>query len=126
MKDLAYLVARLKAKEYDDLDAYHAAILLERLTSGDLALPEPFAALHHDDGFFSCKSRGNVWPDDKPMRTAVYTEAQMLDYGARCRADERERIAKWLGVDVAFYSELDDAIRKGDHIVDANKLGGAA
>ena len=60
-----------------------AADAIERMTSAGVALPEPegkvtYPSYPYEPGWTSSED--------------AYTTSQMLEYGARCRADERERV----------------------------------
>ena len=76
---------------------------LERLTSGGVALPEPFVAV------VDKSSPGN----QKWEALSYYTEEQMLEYGARVRANEKERCLDLACGYAKDNRDLADAIRKG-------------
>jgi len=105
MKDLIQRLlaaANLTANEEAAL-LEEAADALERLTAGDVALPEPAHRGHESTGSYFDS----------------YTKSQLIDYGNRRAAAavlaERERIAAWYLKDTAHLpeDELADAIRKG-------------
>lgn len=53
---------------------------------------EPFATLHHDDGYFTTKGRDTL--DRTKMRTEVYTFDQLALERAAARLQENERCLK--------------------------------
>ena len=55
---------------------------------------EPYATLHHDDGYFTTKQREHDLRYSGPMRTEVVTLDQLTAAIAAARVQENERCAK--------------------------------
>ena len=79
--------------DYFDRIVFARAIesaLLENLRAG-VELPEPYATLHHDDGYFTTKQREHDLRYSGPLRTEVVTIEQAIQYGAAQRLAAREQ-----------------------------------
>lgn len=57
---------------------------------------EPYATLHHDDGYFTTKQREHDLRYSGPMRTEVVTLDQLTTAIAAARVQENERCAEEL------------------------------
>ena len=88
----------------NQLDRYTALVearMMERLLEG---AGEPYATLHHDDGYFTTKQREHDLRYGGPIRTDVYTSNQIAAAVLR----ERERVAKLFETELSgreFFSE---------------------
>lgn len=72
---------------------------------GDLPpLPNAFATLHHDDGYFTMPSRNESMR--RPFRTNAYTAEQMTTYGQACAAQSAARIEELERANAALGHEL--------------------
>lgn len=65
---------------------------IKRLAAG--VSVEPYATLHHDDGYFTTKQREHDLRYSGPMRTEVVTLDQLTTAIAAARVAENERCAK--------------------------------
>ena len=65
------------------------AAVIKRLAAG--VSVEPYATLHHDDGYFTTKQREHDLRYSGPMRTEVVTLDQLTTAIAAARVQENER-----------------------------------
>lgn len=73
----------------ETFEAGQAAVLAK--LRGGVELPEPYATLHHDDGYFTTKQREHDLRYSGPLRTEVFTRDQLLAYGAAQRLAGQQR-----------------------------------
>ena len=75
------------------IDDVQAAVI-KRLAAG--VSVDPYATLHHDDGYFTTKQREHDLRYSGPMRTEVVTLDQLTTAIAAARVQENERCAEEL------------------------------
>ena len=71
--------------------------------------PEPYATLHHDDGYFTTTKREHDLRYSGPVRTKAFTEAQLRAEVERVRRETVEECAKVCDAEAA---DADSAKRK--------------
>ena len=81
--------------------------LLAKLRAG-VELPEPYATLHHDDGYFTTKQREHDLRYSGPLRTEVVTIEQAIQYGAAQRLAGQQR-------ETCTWAEQDDKDMPGTY-----------
>ncbi len=83
-------LAQLGYTVRDDL-LYPPATAAAEPAPAEVQMPEPYATLHHDDGYFTTKARDDG-KHPRPFCTDVVTLEQCAAYAAAREAAERERV----------------------------------